>query len=64
MWKPEHRLAAEPRGLRHPSEMNDLEWTLIAPLIPPARRGGWPRDVNLREVLNATCLRQAANGKP
>ena len=25
----------------------------MAPLIPPARRGGRPRDVDLREVLNA-----------
>jgi transposase len=48
-----HRLAAERRGLRYPSDMNDSEWMLIAPLIPAARRGGRPRDVNLREVLNA-----------
>ena len=41
------------RGLRYPSDMTDCEWTLIAPLIPPARRGGRPRDVNPREVLNA-----------
>ena len=40
MWKPEHRLAGERRGLRYPSDMNDSEWTLIAPLIPPSRRGG------------------------
>ncbi|WOJ91638.1 IS5 family transposase (plasmid) [Methylocapsa polymorpha] len=53
MWKPEHRVAGERRGLRYPSDMNDSEWTLIAALIPPARRGGRPRDVNLREVLNA-----------
>ena len=36
MWKPEHRLAAERRGLRYPSDMTDCEWTLIAPLIPAA----------------------------
>ena len=54
MWKPEHRLAAtERRGLRYPSDMSDAEWALVAPLIPPARRGGRPRDVNVREVLNA-----------
>jgi len=54
MWKPEHRLVAiERRGLRYPSDMSDAEWALVAPLIPPARRGGRPRDVDVREVLNA-----------
>jgi transposase len=48
-----HRMAAERRGLRHPGNMNDSGWTLIAPLIPPACRGGRLRDVNLREVPNA-----------
>ena len=53
MWKPEHRFAAGRGGLRYPSDLNDAEWTLIAPLIPPARRGGRRRSVNVREVLNA-----------
>ena len=54
MWKPEHRIAAVERGcLRYPSDMSDLEWALVEPMIPPARRGGRPRDVNVREVLNA-----------
>jgi len=30
-----------------------LSPALVAPLIPPAKRGGRPRSVNLREVLNA-----------
>jgi transposase len=53
MWKPEHRLAADRRGLRYPSDVNDAEWALVAPLIPPARRGGRRRSVDVREVLNA-----------
>jgi transposase len=53
MWKPEHRLAADRGGLRYPSDLNDAEWILIAPLIPPARRGGRRRSVNVREILNA-----------
>jgi transposase len=53
MWKPEHRLAAGRGGLRYPSDLNDAEWALIAPLIPPARRGGRRRSVDVREVLNA-----------
>jgi transposase len=52
MWKPEHRLAAEHSGLRYPSDLNDAEWALIEAQIPPAKRGGRPRDANVREVLN------------
>ena len=53
MWKPEYRLAADRGGLRYPSDLNDAEWLLIAAIIPPARRGGRRRSVNVREVLNA-----------
>lgn len=53
MWKPDHREAAKPLGLRYPSDLTDDEWTLVEPLIPPAKRGGRKREVNLREVLNA-----------
>jgi transposase len=53
MWKPEHRFAADRRGLRYPSDLTDAEWALIAPLIPPAKRGGRKRTVVVREVLNA-----------
>jgi transposase len=52
MWKPEHRRAADRRGLRYPSDLTDAEWTLIEPLIQPAKRGGRKRSVNVREVLN------------
>ena len=52
MWNPEHRAAADRRGLRYPSDLTDDEWALVAPLIRPARRGGRPRSVNVREVLN------------
>lgn len=37
----------------YPSDLNDQEWALLEPLIPPAKRGGRPRTVNMREVLNA-----------
>ena len=53
MWKPEHRLAAGRGGLRYPSDLNDAEWALIVPLIPPARRGGRRRSVDVREIVNA-----------
>lgn len=53
MWTAEHRRAAERKGLRYPSDLTDAEWGLVAPLIPPAKRGGRPRSVDLREILNA-----------
>jgi len=53
MWKPEHRRAARRPGLRYPSDLTDGECALIEPMIPPARRGGRKRSVDVREVLNA-----------
>ena len=53
MWKPEHRRTADHRGLRYPSDLTDAEWALVEPMIPPAKRGGRRREVNVREVLNA-----------
>ncbi len=37
MSKPEHRRAAERRGLRYPSDVTDGEWALVEPMIPPAK---------------------------
>lgn len=37
----------------YPSDLSDDEWALLAPLIPPAQKGGRPRSVDMREVLNA-----------
>lgn len=52
MWTPEHRRIARRRGLRYPSDLSDAEWRLVEPLIPPAKRGGRRRSVDIREVLN------------
>ena len=35
-----------------PSDLTDEEWSLVEPQIPPAKRGGNKRHVNLREVVN------------
>jgi len=40
-------------GAGYPSDMTDREWALIAPLLPPAKRGGRPRTTNLRAVADA-----------
>ena len=52
MWKPEHRRAADRTRLRYPSDLSDAEWLIVDPMIPPAKRGGRRRSVNVREVLN------------
>jgi transposase len=52
MWTPEQRQAHERHGLRYPSDLTDEEWALVEPLIPPAKRGGRRRTVDLRAVLN------------
>lgn len=37
----------------YPNDLTDAEWEIVKALIPPAKRGGRPRTVNMREVLNA-----------
>jgi transposase len=51
MWTAEHRRCADRRGLRYPSDMTDEDWALVAPSIPPAKRGGRPRTVDVRETI-------------
>lgn len=36
----------------YPTDLTDAQWALIEPLIPPAKHGGRPRSVDMREVLN------------
>jgi putative transposase len=40
-------------GLRYASDTTDEEWKLLAPLMPQPRGVGRPREVDLREVVNA-----------
>lgn len=37
----------------YPTDLTDEQWPAISRLIPPAKPGGRPRSVNVREVLNA-----------
>ena len=39
---------------RYPTDLTDAEWSLVAPFIPAAKRGGRPRTTDMREVVNAT----------
>ena len=52
MWTTENRTRYDRKGLRYPSDLTDEEWGYVEPLIPPAKRGGRKREVNVREVLN------------
>ncbi len=39
----------------YPSDLTDEQWAIVGPMIPPAKqskRGGRPRKVAMREVLN------------
>jgi putative transposase len=35
------------------TDLTDDEWSELRPLLPPAKHGGRPREVELREVVNA-----------
>jgi putative transposase len=38
---------------RYPSDLTDAQWELVEPLLPKALEGGRPRQVLMREVMNA-----------
>jgi len=52
MWTAENRARYDRSRLRYPSDLTDDEWAHVAPLIPPAKRGGNRRHVDVREVMN------------
>ena len=52
MWTKENRARYNRDQLRYPSDVTEEEWGQLAALLPPARRGGGKRTVNIREVLN------------
>lgn len=52
MWTTENRHRYNRDKLRYPSDLSTEEWELVAPLIPPAKRGGHKRTVDVREVVN------------
>ena len=52
MWTAKNRGRYDRSALRYPSDLTDDEWALVEPLIPPAKRGGNRRHVDVREVMN------------
>ena len=52
MWTKENRGRYDRSRLRYPSDLTEEEWTLVEPMITPAKRGGYKRTVDVREVVN------------
>ena len=52
MWTTENRARYDRNYLRYPSDLTDAEWALIEARIPPAKRGGNKRTVDVREIVN------------
>jgi transposase len=52
MWTAANRAHYDRSRLRYPSDLTNEEWAYVAPLIPPAKRGGNRRHVDVREVMN------------
>jgi putative transposase len=52
-WTKITRVEYQRNGLRYASDLTDAEWALIARKMPPRRRFGRPREVDLREVVQA-----------
>jgi transposase len=52
MWTKENRGRYDRSQQRYPSDLTAEEWRLVEPLIPPAKRGGGKRRMDMREVVN------------
>jgi len=48
MWTAKNRGRYDRSKLRYPSDLSDEEWAHVEPLIPPAKRGGNRRPVDVR----------------
>ena len=61
MWKPEHRLAADRRGLRYPSDLTDAELGIVAhdPAGPETAAGGGVPRHEVRRTISALRSRPA-----
>ena len=51
---------------KYPSDLTDEPWAIVAPLLPPAKqspRGGHPRAVDRREVLQTIVSLNRSGGQ-
>ena len=65
MWTAENRVRYDRSKLRYLSDVTDEEWALIGPLIPPPKKGGNKRTIDVRVVVNGVMyiLSTAASGR-
>src|ERR671916_606357 len=52
MWTPTTRRQYSRDGLRYETDLTDVEWALIEPLLPEPHARGRPRRWPVREILN------------
>jgi hypothetical protein len=62
MWTGLHRRTAERKGLRYPSDLSEAEWRLVAPLVPPAKRGGRKRSIRMARPVGKQFPRADLSG--
>ena len=46
-------MLSTPARKSYPSDLSDAQWTILEPLVPAAKHGGRPREVEMREIVNA-----------
>lgn len=61
-WTEIARRQYERRNSRYASDLTDVEWSIIEPLMPAPRRLGRPRKTDLREVVNALLYIASSGG--
>lgn len=61
-WTDVARRQHRREGPGYPSDLRDGEWALIEPMFPAARRGGRPRTICLRKVVDAILYIASSGG--
>ena len=54
-------MAGKPPRKPYKTDVTDAQWAVLEPLLPPAKHGGRPRAVDMREVVN-TLFYQSRTG--
>jgi putative transposase len=54
-------MTSKPARKPYKTDLTDAQWAVLEPLVPPAKHGGRPRELDMREVLN-TLFYQSRTG--